>query len=86
MERRWFIFEFQNLRWHVQPDSRRHAVAKWARIDRGSPHQTFVHAGNAKTDPIFAKQGRFHRRDSGELLCPLPRKFKKMIGANCDFG
>ena len=25
----------------------------------------------------------FTGRDPGELLCALPRKFKKMIGANC---
>ena len=83
MGRRWFIFEFQNLRRHIQPDGCVRAVAKCARIDWRFLHQTFVQTGNAKTDPIFAKQGGLHRRDPGELLCPLPRKSKNMIGANC---
>jgi len=85
MGRRRFIFEFQNLRRHTQPDGCPRAVAKCARIDRRFFHKTFVQAGNAKTNPIFAKQSRLHRRDPGELLRSLPRKFKNMTGANCHF-
>ena len=83
MGRRRFIFEFQNLRWHTEPDGGLRAIAKCTRIDQRSLHQPFVHTGNAKTDPIFAKQGRLHRRHPGELFCPLPRKFKNMTGAKC---
>ena len=78
-----FIFEFQNLLRHTEPDSCCRAVAKGARVDWRFLHQTFVEASNAKTDPIFAEQGRLHRRVPRELLCPLPRKFKNMTGANC---
>ena len=54
--RRRCIFEFQNFRRHTEPDGCLRAIAKCARIDQRSLHQTFVHAGDAKTDPIFAKQ------------------------------
>ena len=83
MGRRRFIFEFQNLFRHTEPDSCRGAVAKCAHIDRRFLHQTLVETGDAKTDPILAKHGRLDRRDSGELLSPLPGKLKNMLGANC---
>ncbi len=83
MRGRGCVFEFQNLRRHTEPDGGLRAVTKCARLDRRSLHQTFVHAGNAKTDPIFAKQGRLHRRHPGELFCPLLCKSKNVTGANC---
>jgi len=82
---RRFICEFQNLRWHTEPDGCRRAVAKRARVDQHFLHQTFVEEGNAKTDPIFAIQGRLHRSAPGKLLYPLPRKCKNMTGTNCHF-
>ena len=88
MWRRRCIFEFQILRRYTEPGGGLLTIAKCARVDhRRFLHQTFVHAGNAKTDPIVAKQGRLHRRHPiGELFCPLPCKFKNMTGANCHLG
>src|SRR5205814_7842258 len=83
MGRPWFIFQFQNLRRNTEPGGGLRAVVKCTRIDRRSLHQDFVELGDTKSDPIFAKQGRLHRANPGVLLCPLPRKFKNMLGANC---